>query len=502
MKKILFSILIVLNIMTVQSQITETEPNNPFPVSNDLDEGVTVTGEVCTFENLDIYRIILPADGQITINTSVAAQGDIAGIGFEFRLYNEENNPWDPLIAAQGQNGAFENDSRGWCCLLADTFYLQVYSPYVFEYCFDYTLSWDFIPATFNNDVEPNSTIDQALDLAYNIPMEGHLSFVNQAQAVGSDGYDYYRITPPTNGTVRVFYESEAQSTGSNYTNMTLYNSSGAGWYSQNSPVGTFQAPNSDTIIWTCVGNNEMYISVATGNFFDRGYAYRIWYDVVSPIYENDIESNNSFATAQLVDPALPIEGNQYFFGDGAYDYFKFFKPDTGFFKVVIRAETYTGDATSGHSMQLFDHNMSPIGAQFTSPLGVFSIPAVDSVTYDYLAADTFYIAVYSNYAYAACRSYQLDLFYHDNANTIDKSEFSNLKVYPNPSNGTFIIDNGHRGDYEMMLYNSSGMLMHSEIIRNERQHSFAFDDLSNGIYSVHILQNDRRSIMRIMISK
>ncbi|MFM9986916.1 MAG: T9SS type A sorting domain-containing protein [Flavobacteriales bacterium] len=486
-----------------QSQITETEPNDPFPAGNDLEEGITISGQTCTSDNPDRFRIILPADGKLVINTTASVPGEIVAAPFQFQLFSDQNNAWDQLYPLTGENGTFASDSYEWCCLLADTFYIEVYRGYAFEYCYDYTLSWGLIPATFTNDEEPNSAYIQALDLNYNTPMEGHLSFVNHPQAAGQDGIDFYRLVPPTNGTLRVFLESEAQSTGSTFTRMTLNNINGGPWYSQNSPVGEFQSPNSDTVIWDCVANDTIYIDLTTTNFWDRGYAYRIWFDMVAPVYANDIEDNDSFATAQEVDPSAPIEGNQYFWGDsGGWDYFKFYKPDTGYFKVVMRAETSTGDATLGHSLQLFDKNLSAIGGPFNGPLGIYSIPAVDSVTYNYLAADTFYIVTSSNYAFASCRSYQLDLSYVDNLNGVSNSVLSNVKVYPNPNNGAFFVEGIQNGNCTIDIYNSTGAKIHNEKIRNAGRNEINLENAPNGIYTVQISCDGVRRSERIVVVK
>jgi hypothetical protein len=469
------------------SQITETEPNDPFPSGNVLEEGETISGQTCTYDNPDLFKITLPEDGKIRIFTETSGDGDNPASPFTFQLFNDQNDAWNEFSPNAGDFGLMVSESFDWCCIEAGDYYIQVYRGYAFEYCYSYTLSWELIPATYANDVEPNSIYTEALNLDYNSPTEGHLSFYGHPQGVGQDGIDYYQFVAPTNGTLRLFFEAEAQNSGSNFTQLTLYNSDGIAWTLQNSAVGSFQTPSSDTLIWECIGTDTMYLSISTTNFYDRGYSYRIRFDVIEPVFANDMEDNNTLETAQEIDPSLPVEGNQYFYGDNSSDNYKFTKPDAGDLKIVMRAETHTGDPTLGHSLQLFDSNFSAIGGQFTGPLGIYSVTAIDSITYANLPAGTYYMQTSSNYAFAACRSYQLTLSF-DNLDGISNNTFlSSLSIYPNPSSGSFFLEVETTDTYEVSIYNSTGKLIQNRTLRNTPRAEFVTDGFAKGVYMIRI---------------
>ncbi len=481
------------------AQISESEPNNPFPLSNDLPENTVMSGQTCNWNEPDRYLIVLPEDGNLQINTQVAGQGINPNSGITFTLTSKTNNPWNSFSPFVGENGSFMSDSFNWCCLLADTFYIEVYRGYAFEYCYDYSFSWDLLPAAFNNDEEPNSTYLLAEDLNMNATAEGHVSFVNNPQA-SSDVTDFYRVVPPVNGTMRIFVETEAQSTGSNSLNVTLHASNGSGWYDQYSSVGTFQLPSSDTLYWGCVGNDTMYISLFTSNYYDKGYAYRIRYDMIAPTYADDIETNNNFASAQLVDPALPIEGNQYYFGDGSDDVYKFFKPYIGFLKIIVRSETMSADAGGGTEVQFFDHNLNQFST-LSAPLGINGQIAIDSITYEGLASDTFYIKVLSNYAFHACKSYQLMLSYTDFNDQVQEKNFLNSSLYPNPSNGKFNLDTRNEsGSANIQVCNLIGEIVFEKNTFLGGILELNFEKLDKAIYIMKISKDGKQDVHKMII--
>jgi hypothetical protein len=495
--------LFVASFLTVQlsiSQITETEPNDPFPSGNELEMGVTLTGQICMWDNPDLFILEIPEDGMLRIHTETGGEGENPFMSLSFQLFNDQNEAWSQFVPNAGEFGTMVSESFDWCCLEAGTYYIQTYTGYVYEYCYNYSISWELVPTTFANDLEPNSDYTTAIDLAYNTPTEGHLSFYGHPQGSGQDGADFYRFVAPTNGAMRVFIEAEAQSTGSNTTSVMIHHANGSPWISQSSPVGIFPNPSSDTLIWECMGNDTLFLSLYTTNYFDRGYSYRVRYDIVSAIYDNDVEDNNTIETAQEVDASIPIEGNQFFFGDGSQDFFKFEKPELGDMKIVMRSETYTGDATAGHSLQLYAGNFSQIGGQFTAPLGIYNVPAVDSITYGNLPAGTYYLQSTSNYAYAACRSYQLTISFDNYIGISTNSSLSDIKVYPNPSSGTFFIEGSAKDDYDVEVYSSTGVLIEKRSMSHALLSEFDFKDFAKGVYLIRISSGKAEVSHRLLI--
>ncbi len=485
----------------MRAQISETESNDLLTTANDLPLNTTLEGQTCTYDNPDWYRVILPEDGFLKISTLTAGEGVNPNAPYIFTLFSPTGNPWNSFSPTTGNNGVMIADTSGWCCLKADTYYIKVQRDYAFAYCYDYTFSLELIPPVFQNDVEPNSMItDELVTIGFNTQAEGHVSFINDPQNSGTDSYDYFKIVPPINGMLRMFIESEAQSTGSNDLKIKLHNEDGSVWYQQSTPIGDFQSPNSDTLYWDCTPNDTLIVLFFTDNFYDRGYSYRMRYDMVSPFFENDIEPNNSSATAQIIDIATPVMGNQYYYGDGSEDIFKFAKPDTGFFKVRVTSSTNSSDGNLGTKVQLLDNNYSYI-AQLNAPLGIIGELAIDSLTIAYLAADTFYIKVFSDYAYAACRSYLLEFFYYDPGIGLDEFALGNFQIFPNPANDKLTIDTRQlSGEGTVQIMNIFGEVVWVKNLIFGGQIQIDASEFAGCIYFVKTTSGNRSGVRKVMM--
>ncbi|MBL0315168.1 MAG: T9SS type A sorting domain-containing protein [Flavobacteriales bacterium] len=507
MNKLLLLFLTFVLSTSTYSQINETEPNEPLLSGNNLPENTVLTGQTCMWNEPDFFQVVMPQDGVLRIHTGVSGEGINPSTALQFQLFTAANDPWYSYVPLAGENGAMMDDVFEWCCLEAGTYYIQVYSGYAFSYCYNYTLSWELVDAAFTNDNEPNSTFATAEFLNYDESTEGHLSFYPHPQGSGQDGTDFYAFVPPMNGTVRLFIDSQAESTGSNNISVNIHTINGSAWYAQSSPVASFPSTNSDTLIWECIGNDTMYFSLNTTNYYDRGYAYRIRYDVIPMVFGNDSEPNNFFAEAQLVNAFEPIEGNQYlgasyYWGGTQEDIFKFYKPVDGFLKVVIHTETHTGDGTGGNTVQLYDHTANYVGAPFTAPIGLYGVPAVDTMHFETLNADTFYLKTYSAYAYPACRSYRIELLF-DEVNGVKETSLSQLRIYPNPNNGDFQLDTRQlAGMAQLQVIDFTG-----RIILNEQQTlggtiPIRLSDVASGYYLLKIVNDGREIHQPFMVSR
>jgi hypothetical protein len=487
---------------STQAQINEIESNDSLHLANELPLNTTISGQVCDWQNTDYFRVILPDDGYLKIRTLTGGEGENPNSPYVYTLFNTNGEAWNSFSPLAGENGAMIADSSGWCCLYADTFFVKVQTDYAFTYCYEYSFSLELIPPTFQNDLEPNSTATGPMTtLDYNTSSEGHVAFLFQPQNGGTDAFDFFRIIPPSNGLVRLFIESEAQMTGSNDIKVMIHNEDGGPWYQQSSPVGAFQSPNSDTLYWECIPNDTMMFQIFIDNYYDRGYSYRIRYDIVQPQFANDVEPNNNQATAQLIDLATSVPGNQYYFSDGSEDVFKFATVDTGFFKVRVTSSTNSTDGNGGTKLQLLDHNFGYI-SQLNAPLGTTGELAMDSMMIAYLAQDTFYLKVYSDYAYAACRSYLLEFFYSGQiVDGLEEFSLHNVHVFPNPTNGKFTVDTRMiSGDGEMSVFNSMGELIISKNIVFGTQKEFDLADCSPGIYFIKTVSGKRSKTHRLIV--
>ena len=197
MKTLVFILLLMISSIRLVAQLTESEPNDNFAQANPLPIGVTMTGVTCAYPETDFFRIVLPQDGTLHINTSINANSPAPGT-LTFTLYSKTQSPFADQYPQVGANGVNKTDSLFYNCLSADTMYVAVHcNAFGFAYCFNYTFSYTVIPPQYPNDIEPNDNIAQALPLAVSTPATGHLCFDNTG---GHLDADFYRIILPADG--------------------------------------------------------------------------------------------------------------------------------------------------------------------------------------------------------------------------------------------------------------------------------------------------------------
>ncbi len=76
------------------------------------------------------------------------------------------------------------------------------------------------------------------------------------------------------------------------------------------------------------------------------------------------------------------------------------------------------------------------------------------------------------------------------------------VRVYPNPTTGTFSVE--VKGSSRAMMtsveiYSMTGLKVHTEKLDNERKHEFSMPELTTGMYFIHVFTNERSEILKIV---
>lgn len=482
--------------MMAQAQLTEVEPNDSMPIANSLPVNTSMSGSACVFTDQDWFRIILPADGEIRIYTSVSTPDTVLEFssgGLALTLYGTDGQNYAQYPVRSGSYNAARLDTFTYCCLAADTFYIWVNRGAASPLCWNYTLHYELLPATFTNDAEPDQNPGPAITMPYNTDVQGHLGF-DKAVRTLMDNNDYYLILAPTDGILKVNVSSEAQSAPTHELTMQLYDRNHSNFSTQTVVPGDFQHPLDTILYWPCMGTDTLYISPYIAVFGDGGFAYKMRYTMLQPLFSNDVEPNNTFATAQQVtNPSLPIEGHQLFGGDNTDDYFKFVKPDTGFLKINIQVETSQPTAGGYLAVQVYDSTQNQISS-ISAPIGVNSQPVYDSIVLASRAAGAYYIHVFNPVFGAPCESYKLSIFTPTITDGIDPiSTAKSIHIYPNPTAGSFTIDFGTTQNTTVAIYNTLGELTGTTVQKNERTLILG-GNLDAGIYIIKATDDSGRA--------
>ncbi len=394
MKPFVFIWLLLISSTRLAAQLTEVEPNDNFAQANLLPVTITMTGVTCGFPEKDYFMIILPQDGTLRINTSISAN-DPNPVAVAFSLFAKNQNPFGDKYPQVGANSTAKTDSLFWGCLSADTMYVEVFTNSIIGYCYSYTFSYTVLPPSYTNDTEPNNTFAQALPLAVSTISSGHLGFSNNPGSHIDE--DFYRIILPTDGVIRVITSIDHTSDPNNLLNISLFSKTGNPFNDQYPGTGTYGNAKEDTVYWGCLSADTMYLKLFISDVNDCGFSYHIRYDVLTPVFSNDAEPNNTFAQA------LPLVYNAEMQGHLGYgnnpgshldeDLYRVIPPQDGVIAVVVQAEDAAGSPTT-LNLSLISKNGNQWNDQYPR-VGANHTPLTDTLYWGCIASDTFYLRLF-----------------------------------------------------------------------------------------------------------
>lgn len=295
-------------------------------------------------DNYDTYRITLPQDGAITLYSS--AKNDGCAYELLFDLQNQNGNTfsnWDyrTLVSFNGNCDITVQGSYKIRALMAGTYLIRIYkgnngTPEKVSY----TLKYLFQPYTSGSaDQEFNNTPATAIAIAADETKKGYLNFISD----NNDPIDYYKTTLAAEANLRVFLKLRYRGAAEAATN---YNRFSFGCPTTNftrlTPSGSVTQLTSDgyyldTFTVSAVPAGEAMFRV----YSDNAYEYEFRYEIIgSQNWPNDIEPNNDYSTAQVID-SNTTSGRVGYALNGVGDKDDFFRtvlPADGKLKIYIEA--------------------------------------------------------------------------------------------------------------------------------------------------------------------
>jgi len=363
-------------------------------------------------DQYDTYQIILPKAGCIKIFTEANRDScDANQLGLElldkegtafpsgfYTLINFDPNPCNTIL----------KDSILITALEADTFYLRLQSNNQVAYKIRYVLV-----DTAGSDAEPNNAITTANFIDEYDTKKGYLLFKRLAYT-SYDGQDIYKAYVPGGGAIKVFFKSTYRgrnpltfSTFNDF-NFTV-NNSGFSWKSilPNGLSMNYGDVHYDTLQYCTVIGDTVYFKIAGGVY---PFEYELKYEVSGAgLPLNDVEPNNSFATA------TPIAYNELKQGmvrainyvpasgsDDYEDYYKTYLPKNGKLKVVFTGSNISCNNTNTVSVELYRKNGSS-GAPIQPSYSIG-----DTLFYCSLIADSAYFKISAYYAFSYSIRYEM----------------------------------------------------------------------------------------------
>ncbi len=384
----------------IDTSVNDIEPNNSFATALPIAENENKAGHIKYFSNggaddLDHYKTLLAKDGTLKImvqatNMSCANNQWVylrgydrrQGIGQIFEKYPANNS----AVAA----GQTVYDTIFICGRAADSFYLRFEASNSFKYQWSYAMV-----DTSVNDVEPNNSFATALPITELQTKAGHIKYFSNGAA---DDLDYYKTLLPKDGTLKIMVQA---------TNMSCANNQ---WvylrgYDRRQGIGQifekYIAGNSAVAAGQTVYDTILICGRAADSFYLRfeassSFKYQWSYAMVDTSV-NDVEPNNSFATAIGIGSNQTKNGHIKYYANGIsddLDYYKFVFTTSDSLKLQLQATNMSCANNQWVYLRVYNKNLTQLFERYFALNGSIAAgqTALDSIKMFVTAPDTIYL--------------------------------------------------------------------------------------------------------------
>ncbi|MBK9418333.1 MAG: T9SS type A sorting domain-containing protein [Flavobacteriales bacterium] len=364
----------------LSAQQTEIEPNENYLQATNWTYGQTMEGSECNppaFDT-DYFRIVLPSDGVITFTVTSQGSGPTPG-DLQFALFPKAGFYAQYHTLPGTLSPTTQTFSHS--CLSGDTMYVRVQEINVGpNSCVSYTMAYSVDPTVFANDAIPNDDPQNPQIFTLGQSFEGHLEHLYD------NSQDWYGVTLPVDGTVRIIAEAEhadAATTGVLQVYLDVNNST------YTLPIGAAHVATIDTFTVRCFAAQFMRVKVSSGNTTVCGISYRLRFELIPQVFSNDIGPNNDPTDPEPIAVNTPVEGHLNFFGDGSSDWYGLPLPDDGTLRVIAEAEQH--DTISNGLVNVY---VDQLNSSIQVPVGASSIAGLDTFYFNCVRAGLIKVAV------------------------------------------------------------------------------------------------------------
>lgn len=395
----------------VDTSANDLEPNNSFATANPHNENELKRGHLgyrsSDYDNYDYYRTVLPKDGTLKMMVKLTNMSCNSGQWVYLRVYDRRQaiGEFYQKYVANNTNilpGETVYDTIYLCGRAADTLYTRFEEYGGFQYEFSYQMI-----DTSANDAEPNNNFATAIPHNENEIKKGHIKYFSNG---GADDLDYYKTLLPKDGMVKIIVQATNLSCGNNqWVYMRFYDKrQGAGeiyqkYLANNASVAAGQTIY-DTIYLCGRAADSLYIRYEASSSFKYEFYYQM-----TDTSGNDIEPNNSFASATGVGSSQIKKGHIKYFSNGVaddYDHYKFIFNSSDSLKLQMQATNKSCSNNQWVYIRVYNKNFTELFSRyFANNSGVANNQTVyDSIRIFVNAPDTIYLR------YEASSSFQYQL--------------------------------------------------------------------------------------------
>lgn len=356
------------------AQQTEVEPNENTSQATNWTYGQTMSGSECNPPSFDAdyFRIVLPFDGVITFTATSQGTGPSPG-DLQFALFPKSGfyQQYHTLPGSLAPTTQTFSHS----CLSGDTMYVRVQESNVGNNsCIDYSMSFVVAPAVFANDLLPNDDPQAPQMITLGQTFQGHLSHLYDGSV------DWYGVTLPVDGTLRIIAEAEHADTATAGVMSIYVDVNNTTYYL---PIGANHVSTIDTFIVRCFAAQLVrFVLQNSGSGDVCGISYRMRIEQMPHVFANDTQPNDDPQNPQMVALDTPVEGHLAHFGDQSADWYGITLPDDG--TLLVIAEAAQHDTISTGAIQFY---LDQANSNASIPVGPNAIAGLDTFEFHCLRA-------------------------------------------------------------------------------------------------------------------
>ncbi len=348
----------------------------------------SVNGTLTSANGTDVYSITTTADGLIRLTFHTVSPADLY-----VTLYDK-----DGTTAVSPSIESYNNSTNGVNIdgLAKGTYYAKI-TAYNSNTYGSYTLADSFYTEPVANDAEPNGTSATALTLPLNGNAAGHVGFYYNNQR---DTADWYKVTTTANGLLRLTLSTLR--TNSIYANNALdlefylYDHDGTTVLGS-TEVFSGNNPTTGYITVDGLAPGSYYIKIQPYSSSEFA-SYKLSDSLYTEPVANDAEPNGTPATAVTLARNSSTTGQLGFYYNQVRDSLDWYKVTTnanGLLRIAVSTLRTSGPYANNALDMLFylyDHD----GTTLLTSAEAFNgnNPATAYITYDGLAAGTYYIKI------------------------------------------------------------------------------------------------------------
>ena len=438
-------------------------------------------------DNSDIYRLILPDDGQLNLSVDAEQFENVNTDSLTITLLNNGGGiitSWRAGIGGNNSplNSMFTVDCRG----NENLYYLR----FVSEACgTSYRFNYGVTSPVFDEDDESvssgNDGTSTADTVAVDSVVQGRLNFFYD------DNSDYYRLILDDDGVLNLNVNAEHTSSDvSDSLTITLLNNGGGLITTWRAGIGASSIPENSLHSVDCRGNENLYYLRFVSDACGTSYSFQ--YNVTPPVFAEDDETgngNDGFSAADTVAVDSLVEGRLDFFYDENNDYYRLILDDDGILNVNTLAEHTSSSTTDSLTLRLLN-NGGGLVTTWRVPIGASSVPAPGSVNTTCLGKENMYVLHFQSDACGT--SYQFNynttspLYADDDETGNGNDGFSAADTVAVDSlvEGRLNFNYDDNNDYYRLILDDDGVLNISvlaEHVSSSTADSLTFRLLNNG---------------------